>query len=710
MLKVVPLLVSFVFGSSFLYSPSGTFGVYSAKHCETTLRVRTPKASNEDVDKYLQMRDIKKMKERGGAYEDYAEAKRNETMRQKGSYESLKGRKGTLDQRLRAVVAYKRTGTMDYGVSNDPIKQGPETNEYNDLYEMMECDEEDEDLNEDDEEYVYEKLITESMQESKLVELKKNLNAVSFQNDENCTQNSMTFERIEDDDGRILLKRKKGTNASMVPIHKPSKSGSWGVFERPADISRAYGGGRRITREEMRLMDEEYQLKSSEEAKTKSYAMKMSRNVENENEKRIREALSISRSYMMFGDRNRALQALDNIVSSNLVGLQSELDGEVYLEYAMVLETVDKGEESRKIYGQLVASSNSPKVKRSALQLLQGLEITMKLRGRGPISSKPVMDLEAMQTMSDILSVGLKDEWNDYKKKYTAPSSWLLEGKKEEDLYNLETIYDTYSFLLRSINSPLFLERVPFSVVRKAVRNMFLMSEIEKIELMRRKMPSLFDYLSDGRIYIGQESEKREIPTVSSSVTLTTMNNQSIPVATDSAYTTYNPVKSNGRGRSYGNGEVGISATDVFEKQLNGSWELVFSIYDKSSGQLKKVELGELRRCIFFSPKSMDVSDTQSDNKAIETFPSMWGLSVSNVVASIEWNANRNEFFFNFKNERSIRRSPAPWQDRLQPQHIVQIVWVDEDMMITNELNSMISEPDLFTVWRRMKPTKWKKY
>jgi hypothetical protein len=28
--------------------------------------------------------------------------------------------------------------------------------------------------------------------------------------------------------------------------HKPSKSGSWGVFERPDDISKAYGGGRKI--------------------------------------------------------------------------------------------------------------------------------------------------------------------------------------------------------------------------------------------------------------------------------------------------------------------------------------------------------------------------------------------------------------------------------------------------------------------------------
>ena len=31
-----------------------------------------------------------------------------------------------------------------------------------------------------------------------------------------------------------------------VDKHKPTKSGSWGVFERPADISKAYGGGKKI--------------------------------------------------------------------------------------------------------------------------------------------------------------------------------------------------------------------------------------------------------------------------------------------------------------------------------------------------------------------------------------------------------------------------------------------------------------------------------
>lgn len=53
-----------------------------------------------------------------------------------------------------------------------------------------------------------------------------------------------------------------------------------------------------------------------------------------------------------------------------------------------------------------------------------------------------------------------------------------------------------------------------------------------------------------------------------------------------------------------------------------------------------------------------------------------------------------------------MQRSPAPWQDRSQSQHTLQIVWVDREIMITNEINQAISEPDMFTMWRRIKSTK----
>ena len=55
-------------------------------------------------------------------------------------------------------------------------------------------------------------------------------------------------------------------------------------------------------------------------------------------------------------------------------------EGETYLEIAMALETVDRTDEAREIYGKLVTINWSQKTKRNALQLLQGLDITMKIR------------------------------------------------------------------------------------------------------------------------------------------------------------------------------------------------------------------------------------------------------------------------------------------------------------------------------------------
>jgi len=47
------------------------------------------------------------------------------------------------------------------------------------------------------------------------------------------------------------VKTTSGIGGSWAPptdteVHKPTGSGSWGVFERPADISKAFGGGKRI--------------------------------------------------------------------------------------------------------------------------------------------------------------------------------------------------------------------------------------------------------------------------------------------------------------------------------------------------------------------------------------------------------------------------------------------------------------------------------
>ena len=52
---------------------------------------------------------------------------------------------------------------------------------------------------------------------------------------------------------------------------------------------------------------------------------------------------------------------------------QSDLGGNSWLELAMALETVERTDEARKIYGKLIAISWSPSIRRNALALVLGL-------------------------------------------------------------------------------------------------------------------------------------------------------------------------------------------------------------------------------------------------------------------------------------------------------------------------------------------------
>ena len=113
-----------------------------------------------------------------------------------------------------------------------------------------------------------------------------------------------------------------------------------GVFERPGDISKAYGGGRIITKEEMRKMDEDFERREAEGKKKMQTFISAAVQKETENDKKIKKAINDGRGYMMFGNRKAAVQVLEDI--REYISFQTELGGEAYLELAMALETVDR--------------------------------------------------------------------------------------------------------------------------------------------------------------------------------------------------------------------------------------------------------------------------------------------------------------------------------------------------------------------------------
>lgn len=154
-------------------------------------------------------------------------------------------------------------------------------------------------------------------------------------------------------------------------VYKP-KSGSWGVFERPKDISRAYGGGRRVG---PGFSNEAERLKSEQETRDrlKNYRVKMGIDVETEknNEVEINEALHIASLAMQRGMYSTAVSALEKV--TKYCSTNSEVGGKVFLELAMAYEAVGRTKEAIKVYSTL-SHSRIEKIKINAKRLLYGIE------------------------------------------------------------------------------------------------------------------------------------------------------------------------------------------------------------------------------------------------------------------------------------------------------------------------------------------------
>ena len=134
--------------------------------------------------------------------------------------------------------------------------------------------------------------------------------------------------------------------ATKVGRHKPTKAGSWGVFERPADISKAYGGGRQIGVGGYQVSEEEIAKKRAEtEARLKKYRKGFGADEELEaaHKDEIVEAAKEARQLMRFGATKAALEELTNV--RQWLCATTELGSETLLELgmAMIAENDNEG-------------------------------------------------------------------------------------------------------------------------------------------------------------------------------------------------------------------------------------------------------------------------------------------------------------------------------------------------------------------------------
>ena len=170
--------------------------------------------------------------------------------------------------------------------------------------------------------------------------------------------------------GGAWTKDGSSEESATTETYKPN-NGGWGVFERPKDISKAFGGGRRIGPG----YSQEDNEASAQNTKRllKEYRRKVGIDVPSEKEHatEIEEALQIGQLAMQRGVYAAAVSALEKV--TKWCSTNSPVGSKVFLELAMAYEAVGRSEEAIKVY-QVLSQCRMEDVKYNAKRLLYGME------------------------------------------------------------------------------------------------------------------------------------------------------------------------------------------------------------------------------------------------------------------------------------------------------------------------------------------------
>lgn len=157
--------------------------------------------------------------------------------------------------------------------------------------------------------------------------------------------------------------------------YKPSRSGMWGVYERPRDISKAYGGGKQIPigggytggqaltstnpdRDDVRsrvgnqLWEYRYRAGAFSYYEEKEHAVE------------IKRRLGVARSMVGVGRSGEAMMLMKEV--EPLITYTSELGGNFLLEMALIYDIQGRKDKSQPIYDKLKARSLVDRVKLQA--------------------------------------------------------------------------------------------------------------------------------------------------------------------------------------------------------------------------------------------------------------------------------------------------------------------------------------------------------
>mmetsp|Transcript_24716 Transcript_24716/g.50710 ORF Transcript_24716/g.50710 Transcript_24716/m.50710 type:complete len:784 (-) Transcript_24716:71-2422(-) len=194
---------------------------------------------------------------------------------------------------------------------------------------------------------------------------------------------------------------------------RPSR-GSWGYFERPNDISKAYGGGKRVGAGYTKESTNSAASVEETRRRLQEYRERVGIDVQSEkdNAAEIEEALSIGQLAMQRGVYGSAVSALEKV--TKYCSTNSELGGKVFLELAMAYEAVGRSKEAARVYTTL-STSRIEEIKFNAKKLLYGLEAMNFMRDEAKVKAfqkKNVQDTFIEATGMNNFAENFDDRYN----------------------------------------------------------------------------------------------------------------------------------------------------------------------------------------------------------------------------------------------------------------------------------------------------------
>ncbi|KAI9115253.1 hypothetical protein K1719_013572 [Acacia pycnantha] len=175
------------------------------------------------------------------------------------------------------------------------------------------------------------------------------------------------------------------TEEDESDLYKPKVS-TWGVFPRPRNISKTYGGGKVIRPGDALETEEE---KSAKEERTKqllaAYKNKIGLNIDPKLKSECEEALKEGDSLMNAGKLKEALPFYEKVMEK--LTFKSELHGLAALQWSVCQDSLSRSNEARLMYEKL-QSHPSPKVSKKARHFVfsfQAMEM-MKVTTGSPFS------------------------------------------------------------------------------------------------------------------------------------------------------------------------------------------------------------------------------------------------------------------------------------------------------------------------------------